>query len=154
MRSATELIFGMLQIYTYVRSNLTPIWKILVFGGPSSSFFRPGRLWSLRNFQGAAGFPIRNVIRPQNDSKMIFSNPLKFSEQVFVLFEIQRISQLASGFAISQKANISTCLTNISTCLEVSNISKSQYLNLPRQYLNLPQPISQANISNRANISN
>ena len=45
-------------------------------------FCRLGRLWRLRNFQGTAGFPIRNVIRPQNDSKMIFSNRLKFSEAI------------------------------------------------------------------------
>ena len=63
--------------------------------------------------------------------------------QVFVLFEIQRISQLASGFAISQKANISTCLTNISTCLRFRNISKCQYLNLPANISNKMKTWSQ-----------
>ena len=48
------------------------------------------------------------------------------------------ISQLALKFTISQKANISTCLTNISACLKFRNISKTQYLSLPYEYLNLP----------------
>ena len=57
MRSATELIFGMLQVYTYVRSNLTPIWKILVFGGPSSSFFSARSTLEPQEFSGSGWIP-------------------------------------------------------------------------------------------------
>ena len=41
-RSATGIKIDMVQVYTYVRPNLTPIWQIPIFCDPSSSVLRAG----------------------------------------------------------------------------------------------------------------
>ena len=79
LRTWKLVYYKYVPMFVQISNRFEIFWFFVVH---RALFCSPDRFESLRNFQGTAGFPIRNVIRPQNDSKMIFSNRLKFSEAI------------------------------------------------------------------------
>ena len=72
---ATKLIFGMVQAYTHLPSNLKPIWKMLIFCGSSSSVLSLGTILEAQEFSESGRILYS---QPYSFAKMIFSHSLKF----------------------------------------------------------------------------
>ena len=101
--SATDLKIGILQVYTYVRSNFEPIWKFSIFCGPSSSLFFARPTLEPQEFSESC----RNFdLWWYSSTKTIFSNPLKISVAIDVCIRYSKIKYEVRSTRISQNPRI------------------------------------------------
>ena len=77
--AATELRFGLVQVLTYVRTCLAPIFKILIFSRPSRLIFWRDLKITLQEFQAGSGIPPFTMGKVWfTTKKIVISNPLRF----------------------------------------------------------------------------